>query len=195
MSTVLEKRKALFDFCHGRDYGALCNGCPLWTFHCGLGPSFFTTQDGNYMMSDEEIIEAYDIVFPNTSDERNHSSMITAVVPRPSLSPDAPVIENENGGRQSSTSYAFHLLPIDAIFAAAEVAKSGADKYGETFGNRNYTKIPVEDHINHCIQHLYGYLAGDTSDDHLAHAIVRAMFAYDVAMRKCKEPTHENTGM
>lgn len=67
------------------------------------------------------------------------------------------------------------------MFAAAEVAKYGADKYGETFFDRNYTKIPVEEHINHAIQHLYAYLAGDESDDHLGHAIVRAMFAYDVA--------------
>lgn len=66
------------------------------------------------------------------------------------------------------------------MFAAAEVAKYGADKYGETIHSRNYTKIPVEEHINHAIQHLYAYLAGDTSDDHLGHAIVRAMFAYDV---------------
>ena len=33
---------------------------------------------------------------------------------------------------------------------------------------------------NHAIQHLYAYLAGDTSDDHLAHAILRAMFAFEV---------------
>lgn len=118
--------------------------------------------------------------------------MITAIVPRPGLAPDAPVVENQQGGKQSDTPYAFHLLPIDSVFAAAEVAQCGAKKYGESFSDRNYTKIPVEDHINHCIQHLYGYLAGDTSDDHLAHAIVRAMFAYDVAMKNSKEPPHED---
>lgn len=45
------------------------------------------------------------------------------------------------------------------------------------------------DWLDHCwdwlekfqtIQHLYAYLAGDTSDDHLAHAILRAMFAFEV---------------
>ena len=34
--------------------------------------------------------------------------------------------------------------------------------------------------MNHAVQHLYAYLAGDTSDDHLAHAILRAMFAFEV---------------
>lgn len=97
------------------------------------------------------------------------------------VQPDVPTVTNEHGGKQSATPYAFHLLPVSSIFAAAEVAAYGANKYGETIDNRNYIRIPVEDHINHCIQHLYAYLAGDTSDDHLGHAIVRAMFAYDTA--------------
>lgn len=102
---------------------------------------------------------------------------------RAGLAPDTPVVANANGGYQSDTPYAFHQLPADAVFTAAETAKTGADKYGESFGHRNYTKISVEEHINHCIQHLYAYLLGDRSDNHLSHAIVRAMFAYDVANR------------
>ena len=100
------------------------------------------------------------------------------------VGPDTPTVTNQAGGKQSDTPFAFHLLPLSSVFAAAEVAKAGADKYGETFGNRNYLKISPEDHINHCIQHLYAYLAGDSSDDHLAHAIVRAMFAYDTARER-----------
>lgn len=69
---------------------------------------------------------------------------------------------------------------MHAIFAAAEVVKIGADRYDESVDERNYTKIPVYDHINHAIQHLFAYLAGDTSDDHLGHAIVRCMFAFEV---------------
>lgn len=93
--------------------------------------------------------------------------------------PDAPVETNARGGKQSSSPYAFELLPITSMFAAAKVAREGATKYGETFGDRNYTKIPSTDHINHAIAHLYAHLAGDTSDEHLAHAIVRLLFAYD----------------
>ena len=95
------------------------------------------------------------------------------------LEPDAPVVENAQGGKQSHSPYAFHMLPVNAMFAAAEVAQYGAEKYGETFQSRNFTKIPPEDHVGHCLQHLYAYLAGDDSDDHLAHAIVRAMFAFE----------------
>lgn len=102
------------------------------------------------------------------------------------VSPDAPVVENELGGKQSDTPYGFHLFPLSAVFAAAQTAKYGADKYGETFGDRNYVKIPSEDHINHAIAHLYAHLSGDKQDDHLAHAIVRCMFAYDTAKREGK---------
>ena len=99
------------------------------------------------------------------------------------VEPDAEVVENENGGKQSDTPYGFHLLPISALFDAAKVAKYGADKYGETFEHRNYTKIETNDHLNHAIQHIYAFLAGDTQDDHLGHAIVRLMFAYDTNER------------
>jgi len=100
------------------------------------------------------------------------------------VEPDAPVVENENGGKQSDTPYGFHLLPCSALFDAARVAKYGADKYGETFDKRNYTKIDTVEHLNHAVQHIYAFLAGDTQDDHLGHAIVRLMFAYDVEHRK-----------
>ena len=39
---------------------------------------------------------------------------------------------------------------------------------------------PSEEHVNHAVQHLFAYLAGGESDDHLDHAILRAMFAYEV---------------
>ena len=100
------------------------------------------------------------------------------------VSPDEPTVVNEHGGRQSDTPYAFHMIPASAIFGAAKVCGYGAKKYGETFEDRNYTKIPTEEHINHAIQHLYAYLAGDKQDDHLGHAVVRCMFAYDTAKRK-----------
>ncbi len=48
------------------------------------------------------------------------------------VQPDAPVVTNALGGSQSDTPYAFHFLPSHAMFAVAEVAKYGAEKYGET---------------------------------------------------------------
>ncbi len=44
----------------------------------------------------------------------------------------------------------------------------GAVKYGA----RNWLKgIPASDLINHAIRHIYLWLGGDMSEDHLAHAV------------------------
>jgi hypothetical protein len=60
----------------------------------------------------------------------------------------------------------------------AEVLDHGAKKYGAN----NWRLIPVEDHLNHLLMHVYAFLAGDRSDDHLSHALCRATFALGVAL-------------
>lgn len=89
-------------------------------------------------------------------------------------SPDAPIVENENGGMQSKVGYAFHLLDANALLAVAQVFAEGAEKYARD----NWRLISCEEHINHAIGHLVLALAGDRQDDHLAHAIARTMMAY-----------------
>jgi len=96
------------------------------------------------------------------------------------LAPDAPVETNARGGKQSVSPYGFHLLPARALFEAARVVKYGADKYDETLDDRNYLKLPVEQHINRAIAHAYAFLAGDDSDGHLSHFVVRALMALEV---------------
>lgn len=49
----------------------------------------------------------------------------------------------------------------------AETCAKGARKYGDN----NWLKgIPASDLLNHALQHIGKFLAGDTSEDHLAHA-------------------------
>lgn len=95
------------------------------------------------------------------------------------VGPDAPTVTNENGGKQSATPYRFDLLPSSALFDAAETLAHGADKYGA----RNWENISIPDHLNHAAQHLFAFIAGDTTENHLAHAIVRLMFALDLHNR------------
>ena len=58
------------------------------------------------------------------------------------------------------------ITPI-GLRRLAETCAEGAKKYGVN----NWQKgIPASDLINHAIRHLYLYLAGDVSEDHLAHA-------------------------
>lgn len=94
----------------------------------------------------------------------------------PGVGPDAPTTVNEAGGRQSASPYRADLFPPRALLAVANVLKLGADKYGA----ENWRKIPVRDHVNHALVHLFAMLAGDASDDHLEHAACRIMFALDL---------------
>lgn len=92
-------------------------------------------------------------------------------------SPDAPRTTNEKGGSQSYIPVRFDLIDGNALCLMAGVLHEGAEKYGEN----NWRKIPIEDHLNHLIMHAYAYLAGDRTDEHLSHIMCRAMFAQGVA--------------
>ncbi|MES2208574.1 MAG: dATP/dGTP diphosphohydrolase domain-containing protein [Chloroflexota bacterium] len=91
------------------------------------------------------------------------------------LGPDAPATANAAGGKQSATPYRCDLLPPHAALAVSRVLSEGAAKYGPN----NWHKIPVADHLNHAIAHVFADLAGDTSDAHLDHAATRLLFALD----------------
>ena len=59
----------------------------------------------------------------------------------------------------------------------ARTAAEGAAKYGD----RNWEKgIPISNLLNHCIRHIYLYILGDTSEDHLAHGAWNLLAACDM---------------
>lgn len=99
----------------------------------------------------------------------------------PGVGPEAETIVNEKGGKQSKVDYAFDALDPQAMFAMCKVLEEGRQKYGS---DENWRKIPVREHINHAIIHLYAYLAGDKQDEHLSHAMCRVHFAQAVDMEK-----------
>ena len=73
------------------------------------------------------------------------------------------------GARRSrdADSCRFDLITPVGIRRLAETCAEGAAKYGD----RNWEKgIPASVMLNHAIRHLYLYLEGDRSEDHLAHA-------------------------
>lgn len=96
------------------------------------------------------------------------------------VGPDSPVISNEAGGRQSHVPYDLTLVDWPAILAMSEVLLA-ATKPPKNYPRGNWRKIPVADHVNHAMVHYAAYLSGDTSDDHLTHALCRAMFAVALA--------------
>lgn len=92
------------------------------------------------------------------------------------VGPDAPVVENAAGGKQSDTPYRLDLLPAKAVLEVAAVLKKGAAKYEVD----NWRQIECKDHLNHALVHAFAYLAGDCSDEHLSHFACRALMALEM---------------
>ena len=94
------------------------------------------------------------------------------------VGPDAPTVINAAGGKQSGSPYRADLLPALAVLAVAGVLKHGADRYGAD----NWRVIPAVDHLNHALVHIFAWLAGDKSDDHLEHAACRVLMGLEMSL-------------
>lgn len=61
----------------------------------------------------------------------------------------------------------YDLVPLAGLRRIAEAAAHGAEKYTPY----NWQKgMPLSVLINHALKHIYQYLDGDKSEDHLGHA-------------------------
>ena len=89
---------------------------------------------------------------------------------------DAPMVENERGGKHSLVPYRCDLLPPLAVLEIAAVLHRGASSHGE----ENWRKVSVRDHLNHAMTHVLAHFAGDASDGHLSHAACRLLFALEL---------------
>lgn len=104
------------------------------------------------------------------------------------VSPDTPTTTNEHGGSQSLVKVRFDLIDGPALFEMASVLYDGAVKYGEN----NWRKIEIPDHLNHLIMHAYAFLGGDRTDQHLSHIMCRAMFAQGVMLQEERDYHEES---
>jgi hypothetical protein len=93
---------------------------------------------------------------------------------------DAPTVTNNKGGKQSKVLYGMACLPPLAVLDVARSLEVGRVKYGKD----NWKQIEIDSHLNHALIHLFAYMAGDTSDDHLNHATCRLMFALELHLGK-----------
>lgn len=80
---------------------------------------------------------------------------------------------NENNSAQSKLPVKPRLVPPEALLRLSEVVGIGAEKYAEN----NWRGISMEDHVDHALYHVFQLMNGDTSDDHLGHALCRLAFA------------------
>ncbi len=82
-----------------------------------------------------------------------------------------PAIAAFETGAQRGTDHAdcdLSLIPPDAIRAWGRAFAEGKSKYGEHNWLKGFPQMSV---INHALQHIYSYLGGDRSEDHLGHAL------------------------
>jgi endonuclease IV len=89
----------------------------------------------------------------------------------------------EAGGDRVAANYSD--LDGLAIHRMAEVMAEGSEKFGPP--SEVWVHIDSVNHINHALAHLFKYLSGDTSEDHLAHAACRTMGALGKKLRDEKE--------
>lgn len=100
------------------------------------------------------------------------------IIPLPGLGPDTPTVTNDTGAKQSGIPYRCDLLPPVATLSVANVLHGGVDKYGVD----NWRGIPVNDHLNHAITHIFAFLAGDKREANLPHAAARVLFALELQL-------------
>jgi hypothetical protein len=73
----------------------------------------------------------------------------------------------------------FDLIPPKGLEALARTYHEGSIKYAA----KNWEKgMPAESLLNHAIRHIYLALSGDTSEDHLGHALWNVMAAIHSVM-------------
>jgi hypothetical protein len=79
-----------------------------------------------------------------------------------------------SGAKRSAKDVRFELLSPIGLRRMAQASHDGAEKYGALNVERG---LPISVFLNHALSHIYAYLEGDRSEDHLSHAAWNLCFS------------------
>lgn len=85
------------------------------------------------------------------------------------LSEDGKLSQCSTGAVRSADAlaYRYDLVSPIGLRRVAEACAEGSVKYGAYNCEMGF---PIDDLLNHAIRHIYLYLSGDRSEDHLGHS-------------------------
>lgn len=85
---------------------------------------------------------------------------------------------NSEGGKQHHRPYRMQAIPPRAILEIGKVRYIGYNELG--YDDENYKKIPLTEHLGRALTHIFAFLMGDKSNDHLSHACCRLLMALEL---------------